>query len=703
MTSTTPNPPPPGLHDANDIAPRSALLESQAAPKPDEAPSGHSEENQKSADKDDAAEPEPQHSGRPLHTASDLKNKFDDKKKSLAEKNNPPGGFDKTPLPDFPPGFTVKFTFHRAWNLPIADIPTAAADPFVHATLNADVPKRHKEDPNLRHRTRTERKTLEPAWEEEWVVANIPRTGFRLKCRLYDEDYPDSDDRLGNVTYISPMIDENWPGLKRHTFEVKKRSGSKRAYFLKAAESFFNKDSHMTPFLELSIEVLGHSSAPGAQMYTISPTRFIQHFSPMIGRLTGVKVNREESDERKSQDRRESESKKAQRYDFQAIEMQLQGPVPPEMYHRYVEFKRFVGPMFSSAGLRGRVLNKVLHKQHRRVYNYDSTTKYGNFEPCSNEASLQFLQLAHFDEGGRVFTYVLTLDGLLRFTETGKEFGIDMLSKHTMHSDVETYIACSGEFFIRRKHHKLDIFNSHKRSHSGTHNGGQTSKEDSDEQKSQDQRRAEEQERRHVGGEEEPVKNWEIPGREASSSAEEGGDKKEKGEEKENEDKKETEEKKPKRSSESNSPPRDPRKYELIIDNDSGTYRPDKSILPLLHQFLECNFPDLEIRAMHCDDDELKKLKADQHEAKKKTGPRVHMVLNRSPSSSSISSSDESDLSSLDQSLEHESAKKSKRERAWDALNDPKGGFQELKGSLARRPKDAAAAEQAGKAEEVKV
>lgn len=64
--------------------------------------------------------------------------------------------------------------------------------------------------------------------------------------------------------------------------------------------------------------------------------------------------------------------------------------------------------------------------------------------------SVQFLDLVNFDRGGRIFTYVLTLDGLFRFTETGKEFGIDLLSKHTMHSDVNIYIAFSGEFFIRR-------------------------------------------------------------------------------------------------------------------------------------------------------------------------------------------------------------------------------------------------------------
>ena len=50
--------------------------------------------------------------------------------------------------------------------------------------------------------------------------------------------------------------------------------------------------------------------------------------------------------------------------------------------------------------------------------------------------TLQFLKMVHYDQGGRIFTYVITLDGLFRFTETGKEFGIDLLSKHTMHSDV---------------------------------------------------------------------------------------------------------------------------------------------------------------------------------------------------------------------------------------------------------------------------
>jgi hypothetical protein len=121
---------------------------------------------------------------------------------------------------------------------------------------------------------------------------------------------------------------------------------------------------------------------------------------------------------------------------FEANEIQLKGPVPNELYHRYVEFKTFIGGMFRGTGIRGRVLQKALHHQHQNIYVFNNRTEHGTIEGPSREMTLQFLRMAHFDEGGRTFTYVITLDGLMRFTETGAEFGIDMLSKHTMHSDV---------------------------------------------------------------------------------------------------------------------------------------------------------------------------------------------------------------------------------------------------------------------------
>ena len=166
--------------------------------------------------------------------------------------------------------------------------------------------------------------------------------------------------------------------------------------------------------------------------------------------------------------------------------------------------------MFNAKSLRGRILNRALHHQHSRVYNYDRTTVYGSFPAPSKDMTLQFLDLVHWDKGGRIFTYVLTLDGLWRFTETGKEFGIDMLSKHTMHSDVNIYIAFSGEFFIRRL--------------------------------------------------KTPRQSPDDP--ETHPPADIGG------------------------GPPSEQLPHDPAYYALVIDNDSGTYRPNPKLLPQLKEFL---------------------------------------------------------------------------------------------------------------------
>ncbi|KJZ72289.1 hypothetical protein HIM_08330 [Hirsutella minnesotensis 3608] len=527
-------------------------------------------------------------------------------KRSIRLKKGPPGGYDPTPLPDAPQGFTVRFCFRGAANLPPADLNTRSSDPYLTATLKASNPKRNKDDPDLFHRTRTIRRTTEPEWNDEWIVANVPPSGFTLKCRLYDEDTRDSDDRLGNVTVRVPQLFDNWDGIPPpgKEFGAKRRMISKRAILLKSLLTLLSSDSSITPRLTISMELLGPSDPPHAQMYTVGPTTWVKHFSPVIGRLVGTKVNAdEEKDGERSDQKDEAASKdkpdpkkgkpKSQKYDFQAIEMQLQGPVPPNLYHRYVEFRPFVAPMFSSTGLRGKVLNTALRTQHDRVYHYDDLTEYGIFEPCSKQAALQFLKLAHFDDGGRLFTYVLTLDGLLRFTETGKEFGIDLLSKHTMHSNVARYIACSGEFFVRRLQHPdaSDDVNPKEKTHPSDEFAGGPPLDD---------------------------------------------------------------------------PPKNPAYYQLIIDNDSGTYRPDKSVLPNLKKFLEKNLPGLGVITMHCEDEELQKLKEDQRNIKKKEGRIINVVMNGSQSS--ISSA-ESELDRRDGVWE--TGKKSKREAAFAAVEDP--------------------------------
>lgn len=251
--------------------------------------------------------------------------------------------------------------------------------------------------------------------------------------------------------------------------------------------------------------------------------------------------------------------------------------------------------MFSNLGLRGRILNKALHHQHSKVYNFSTTTKSGVVEPDSEEAALNFLKLTHYDQGGRIFTYVITLDGLFRFTETGKEFGIDLLSKHTMHSDVNIYIACSGEFFIRR----LSM-----------------------------------PDKSATASEQETHPAHDIPGGPPDQP-----------------------------------PPKNAKSYELVIDNDSGTYRPKGDLLPELRAFLEKNFPGLHIVTKDCTDKELGRWKDEQRMIKKKQGKNLIVVQN---SDGEISSDDEEALQ------DHGQGKKSKRARAFAAIEDPAGTVKDI-------------------------
>lgn len=523
----------------------------------------------------------------------------------------PPGGFDDTPIPDAPPGYTVKFTFHKAVNLPFADLNSLSSDPYIVATLKTDLPRRHKQDPDMKWRTVTLRRTTEPEWNNEWIVGNVPASGFSLKCRLYDEDPADHDDRLGNVTVRVNSVSEQWSGIDQLAYKIKKRMASKRAYLFRGCAAVVHPRIHMSGELIISAQVLGRTeSEHGGQLFTVGPCQWSKHLSPLIGRLAGIKDTEEEKD-----------GKKIERYNFQAVQMQLAGPVPAPLYHRYVEFKSFVAGMFGSKGFSGKILNRALHHQHARIYNYDRSTAYGVFEKPCIDMTKKFLDFVHYDQGGRIFTYVITLHGQFRFTETGKEFGIDLLSKHTMHADVDQYIAFSGEFFIRRLKHP------------------RSNKSDSPDPQSAtllppapDPEQQQNSEATHSS-------------RPASSTS----------------------------TSTSSPPTTDPSKYELIIDNDSGTYRPNSQYFPELKSFLSSNFPSLRIVTLDCqkDADLMSKLKDEQRKRKSESGKKVcYLQRKASSSASSLSSSDEEELEAI--------GTQERKQGLAQKIKDPKKTFMKL-------------------------
>jgi len=220
----------------------------------------------------------------------EVKDKLTAKQRKLRDKTNPPGGYDATPIPPARDGYTIKFTFHRAENLPVADLNARSSDPYIHATLTCPLPKRHKEDPDMILRTPTVHENTNPEWNTEWIVAGIPSSGFRLKCRLYDEDPSDHDDRLGNVTIHVNEVGEGWPGIREEGFDIKKRMASKRAYLLRGCVAMFNSNVHMSGRLYVSAELLGVSEKPYGRLYTVGETYWFKHYSPMIGRLAGTKA-----------------------------------------------------------------------------------------------------------------------------------------------------------------------------------------------------------------------------------------------------------------------------------------------------------------------------------------------------------------------------------------------------------------------------
>lgn len=88
-------------------------------------------------------------------------------------------------------------------------------------------------------------------------------------------------------------------------------------------------------------------------------------------------------------------------------------------------------------------------------------------------------------------------------------------------------------------------------------------------------------------------------------------------------------------------PPDDPSFYELVIDNDSGTYRPRADLLPTLHDYLASprNFGALgKVTTMDGFDERLKKWKDARKKAKSgETAVQVGLSSSDSSSSSSVS------------------------------------------------------------------
>jgi len=208
----------------------------------------------------------------------------------MSSEKKPPGGYDSTPLhPAKAPTYTIKITFHRAYNVPVSDYGGRSADPYILAQINASAPTRHPEDPRVRFRTKTIRKSLEPEWNASWVVAGVPESGMTLEARLFDEDSDDHDDQLGNIEVETGRLDEKWEGIKEEDIKVRKTGANVRAYTLRCCSTMVHPKRQLHARLVISIEMVGRTMEEMGKVYTMNNFWYI-HYSPMIGRLAGTKA-----------------------------------------------------------------------------------------------------------------------------------------------------------------------------------------------------------------------------------------------------------------------------------------------------------------------------------------------------------------------------------------------------------------------------
>ncbi|KAJ7173718.1 hypothetical protein C8R46DRAFT_120714 [Mycena filopes] len=492
-----------------------------------------------------------------------------------------------------PSTYTLQITFNGGKNLPVADIGTLSCDPYVLASIV--IPDSDAEP--LEFRTPTIHRTRDPTWNATWFVAGIPQTGFKLKMILYDEDpgVKLSNDRLGKAVarFGSEQMKEGFESIETE-YVLKKRKGDLHPYVLTYLAALLPGEKlakHNRVVVSMRVLRKDAEQKDACRMYTLGPNKFSRHFSPLIGSMvnkqpqkTAKKNGDGDGDANDADGQTDGRGGKLSATTFIANKLQFTGPVPPELRHRFVGYRPFIKWMFDDSGIRGRILYHGLRKQYRTIYACDKATVWGCIDDTGAEAEAsdskgeegedkgkgkegpvlgdatteganvnsaaapqgenkgkegpvlgdatpesaaalarQFLDMTAWGEGAKLFTYVITLDGEWRFTETGPEFAVDLLSKHSMHANLAKEIAYSGEFFVHA-----------------------------------------------------------LPGSTATDD-------------------------------------RDPKKYELIIDNDSGTYRPKKELLPVLEKWLkdERRLGGLgNVRAMDGFDEELKGLKEERADKK---------------------------------------------------------------------------------------
>ncbi|KIJ30348.1 hypothetical protein M422DRAFT_36570 [Sphaerobolus stellatus SS14] len=433
--------------------------------------------------------------------------------------------------------YTCEIIFIRADHAPVADIRTLSCDQYIKASLQAHSRSRYLET-SLRYRTQTMRRTLNPVFNSRWIVSGVPTNGFTLTINLIDEGPKDSDDRLGRAVLLTPNLQDDGGDME---CKIEKRRDSLKTYlstYFAAVITQGDISHHVRVWVR--IRILGKTpDQKDRRLYSLGPPSYVRHFSPLIGHFVsgGTAVNEKSP--------KGNHNKSLASSTFIANRLQLRSPPPKALRLRYVGYAPFIRSLFEQSDIKGKILHYALKRQFNSIYGiagevknpeHGSTTEedmrkdlqiFNDPKSYSEAMAREFLRMTSYGTAGRIFTNTITLDSEWHFTETGEELSVDLLSKHAMHADAAKEITFSGELLVRRINEGLTSS-----SREASTNGSRSDEADA-----------------------EQSHNYSIEEEDNNETGHRGVD-------------------------------YDPNEYKLVIDNNSGTYRPQKELLPIFQKWL---------------------------------------------------------------------------------------------------------------------
>ncbi|KAI9092608.1 hypothetical protein DFS34DRAFT_632465 [Phlyctochytrium arcticum] len=391
--------------------------------------------------------------------------------------------------------------------------------------------------------------TLTPTWNELWVVRNIPADA-KLNLTVYDKDvHLPADELVGMVTIpiVGSAVSQ---ALNLQTILHKSRG------------TFY-----------LTLEVTEHKRAgTDCQPYSFGgPLRYTIHYSPLVGQLTRLndarlyatwKIHLSQIEDFLPSDRKQHWNTK-----YKAAQNIFQGPMSwsvrgsIQTAHRMLYARSWGNGggilvngtdmlnllMWSAASNPNASTSPAPQGQSQQTPPSPPCTDSAASQPPSLPArqSTQSLSSAVTQQHPPIpkpCMYTYIIDDQTwRFSETGAAFLVDFASKHALHSNCSEYVRYAGEFHIRPTVGWDKLAPAHSQPVSSPSSGLISAAAT------------------------ESALQQQLDLISDYTTLE----------------------------------------WELWIDNNSGTYAPDKTLLPDLASLLQANFPGLNVRALDREDPDL--------------------------------------------------------------------------------------------------